>query len=188
MTWNELYQQYFQQHFGKPFDVQVYHDKDGFALKLATHDWAAPGFRVYASIGLADKLARNEEEHFGEVILSTDSADPEVPMLFVNALFFILHHDIPFGSRFSIGGIEELQPTFFQRYRKSALYFTRTDQKEEEPADLIRNGDLIGRVYEAYFITSEEDAFLDDYGAEAFEKEFRELGTERNRLRRAPAI
>src|SRR4051794_2837993 len=96
--WTELYRAHFEKHLKKPFDVRVFHDRDGFALKLALHDWATHRSRVYASLGLADKLAQNDEDDFGEVILFTEVPDGEVPQLFINALFFLLHHDIPLGS------------------------------------------------------------------------------------------
>ena len=43
--WTESYQQLFQKRFQKPFDIQVFHDSAGFALKLATYDWALHGYR-----------------------------------------------------------------------------------------------------------------------------------------------
>src|SRR5688500_3644322 len=100
MSWTEIYRQHFERYFHKPFDVQVYHGPDNAALKIATHDWARQGFRVYASLGLADQLYRDEVETFGEVILFADVADKAVPQLFVNALFFILQHNIPLESSF----------------------------------------------------------------------------------------
>src|SRR6478672_8023243 len=99
--WADIYQDHFQQHFGKPFDVQVFHDPHGASLKLGTHDWAMQGFRVYASLGVADRLARDGEEAVGEVILYADVPDPAIPRLFVTSLFFILHNAIPLTSRFS---------------------------------------------------------------------------------------
>ena len=96
--WTEIYQAHFQKYFGKPFDIQVFNDAENFGLKVATHDWAMRGFGVLASLGLADNLSREGEEDFGEVILFTDVKDKEVGAIFVNALFFILHHDIPLVS------------------------------------------------------------------------------------------
>src|SRR5947209_5333131 len=94
-SWAETFRQHFQKRFGKPFDVQVFHDADGFALKLATHDLAVRGFYLYASLGLSDRTARNEDEDFGEVLLFADVPDAEVPQLFVSALFFVLRNAIP---------------------------------------------------------------------------------------------
>ena len=168
--WTEIYQRHFQKYFQKPFDIQVYHDRAGFALKLATHDWARKGFRVFASMGLADKLFQNEEDDFGEVILFCDVADREVAQLFVNALFFILQHNIPLGSRFAIG-FGGADHGFTRRYGKSALYFTRTADDDEKFCQ-VHKGETVGRVFQAYFITSAEDKFLEDHGADAFEQEF----------------
>ncbi len=121
--WTEIYERHFQHHFQKPFDVQVYHGPDGAGLKIATYDWAKRGFRVFASVGLADKLAEIEGEDFGEVVLFCDVDEPQIPQLFVNALFFILQHDIPLGSRFAIG-FGDMAPEFTRRYDKTSLYFT----------------------------------------------------------------
>lgn len=165
--WTDLYRDHFQMHFGKPFDVQVYHGPDDTALKLATHDWAMPGFRVIASLGIADLLAREGEEAVGEVILYCDVPDKETHRLFVNALFFVIQNRIPLTSRFSIG-FANLERTFSQRHGKSALYFTRAFSPDGE---FDRVGDL-ARVYQAFFITPKEDEFLDAHGPLEFETRF----------------
>jgi hypothetical protein len=228
-SWSERYRLHFQKQFQKPFDIQIYHSSeivnprtksgwgwlgswfsapekskspDGSSLKLATHDWAMAGFRVYASMGLADRLVQNGEEEFGEVILFSDLPDKEVPQLFVHALFFILHNDISLGSRFAIGGIYDLLPEFAARYRKSALYFTRATAEAhttkqiasgekvdyEETINKVRNGDEFGWVYQAYFITPEEDEYLEDNGADAFEKMLQAEGVDRLSLRRPSCV
>jgi|ERR1019366_9028100 hypothetical protein len=185
--WIDVYQRHFQKHFQKPFDVQVYHDARGFGLKVATFDWALRNRRVYASIGLADKLVEHDEEEFGEVILIADVPDKEVPLLFVNALFFVLQNDIPLGSRFSIGGIAKTQPAFAERYHKTALYFALAGE-EDEHVNKVRNGADFGRVYQAHFITAEEDKYLADFGPDEFEKLFAKLGDQRDALRRESCV
>jgi hypothetical protein len=170
MFWTETYRQHFQNYFAKPFDIQVHHSPDGAGLKLALHDWARRGFRVYASMGLADILARNEESDFGEVVLFADVPDPQIPQLFINALFFILEHDIPLGSQFAIG-FGAIGRDFSRRYGKSAFYFTRPsddDQKFNE----VRQGEAVGRVFQAFFLTPEEEAFLEEHGPDEFEQAF----------------
>ena len=164
-SWTETYREHFQEHFQKPFDVQIYHDSDGAALKLATHDWALPGFRVFASLGMADRLARSGEQAVGEAILYCDVPDPQAPRLFVTALFFILQNNIPLTTRFSLG-FGELGEAFRRRSGKSACYFTRAfspDGKFNQVAELAR-------VYQALFITPEEDEFLESDGSAAFEQ------------------
>jgi Suppressor of fused protein (SUFU) len=168
--WAETYERHFQRNFQKPFDIQVYHDADGAALKLATYDLARPGFRVYASLGLADKLTPGEDEEVGEVILFCDAPDAIVPRIFINSLFFILQQHIPLASPFAIG-FGDVNHPFYRRYRKTALYFTQPG--DPDSFDEVQNGEVVGRVFQAFFITPEEDAFLDEHGAETFEKEFR---------------
>jgi hypothetical protein len=185
--WTDAYQEIFQRRFRKPFDIQTYYDNSGFGLKLATYDWARQGYRVYASMGLADKLLANEEDDFGEVILFSDVDDAAVPALFVNALFFILHHDIPLGSRFAIGGIAQMQPKFAQRYQRSALYFTVAEETDDFN-NKVRRGEQFGRIYQAYFLTADEDGYLEEAGADAFERRFAEQVGDRNRVRRPSCV
>jgi hypothetical protein len=186
-VWTDCYRAHFQRHFAKPFDIQVFHDTDGFALKLAIHDLAAQSYRVYASMGLADKLIANEEEDFGEVILYADVPDREVPQLFMRALFFILHNDIPLASRFAIGGIESMYPQFARRYGKSALYFTLA-AAEDDSFNKVRNGEDFGRVFQAYFIAPDEDCYLEEHGPEAFEKLLEIHRNEAPRLERRESL
>lgn len=188
--WTEIYQAHFQHYFNKPFDIQVFHDDEGFALKLATHDLAMHGFVVYASMGLADVLARNDEEDFGEVILFADVKDKEIPRLFINSLFFILQRAIPLGSRFSIKFGDQNHP-LAKRFGKTAFYFTHPaipdgffaidpmseQQIGKDTFDKVRRGDSFGRVYQAFFITAEEDKYLDEAGTDALEEKlFEEPG------------
>jgi hypothetical protein len=168
--WTEIYERHFQHYFQKPFDVQVYHGPDGAGLKVATYDWAKRGYRVFASVGLADKLAEIEGEDFGEVVLFSDVDDKEIPQLFVNALFFILHHDIPLGSRFAIG-FGDMAPDFVRRYDKTSLYFTHPAD-DDGKFDKVRKGETFGRVYQAFFISPREVEYLEDFGSHVFELEF----------------
>jgi hypothetical protein len=167
VTWTELYQAHFQKFFAKPFDIQVFHDADGDALKLATHDWARQGFRVYASLGLAEAIHQNGDDDRGEIILFADVADPGIPKLFVNALFFILQNNIPIASRFAIAFGDEHHP-LARRYGKTALYFTRTFSTDPALAEVHR-GEEVSRVYQAYFISPAEDEYRDEKGPDAFE-------------------
>lgn len=185
--WSDIYFEHFQRHFKKPFDVQTFHDANGFGLKLATYDLALANRRVYASIGLADKLADQDEEDFGEAFLVTDGPDPVVPATFVHTLFFILQHAIPLGSRFAIGGVEHTQPAFAKRHGKSALYFALA-RDESERFNKVRRGDEFGRVYQAFFITPEEDDYLNEYGPDEFEKLFDKLNHKQDSLGRRSCV
>src|SRR5262249_1317210 len=105
--------------------------------------------------------------------LYADTADAEVPIVFLNALFFILQHDIALGSRFSIAGIDEMQPAFFNRYHKSALYFTTPFGKSESLRE-VKDVDAVGPLLQADCSARDEDKFLDAKGADAFEALLRE--------------
>lgn len=168
VTWTEVYQAHFQRFFQKPYDIQVFHAPAGASVKLATHDWARPGFHVYASMGLAEQRYQAGADDFGEIILFADVADSVIPKLFVSALLFILQNNIPIASRFSIAFGDERHP-LARRFGKTALYFTRPFQTDEAFAE-VHLDDEKGRVFQAYFIAPEEDRFLEKEGADAFEE------------------
>ncbi len=122
--WTPHFQAHFQRYFHKPFDVQLFHSPDNYSLRVATYDWGLPGFRVYASMGLADLLERREHDVIGEVMLCVDLADPEVQRIFAHALFTILQHDVALDSRFAIG-FAGMSPAFARRYNRTALFVSR---------------------------------------------------------------
>jgi hypothetical protein len=171
--WSDAYERHFLEYFGKPFDIQQFYDNDNFALKLATYDWALKGFRVYASLGMATRLALEGEQAVREVILYSDVPDQEVPRLFVASLFFILQNAIPLTTRFSVV-FPSMYGTFSRRYGKTALYFTRAFSADGEfdKVAFLANKDELARVYQAFFITPDEDEFLENEGPVAFEQRF----------------
>jgi hypothetical protein len=186
--WTDIYQKHFQKYFQKPFDVQIYHDSAGSSLKLATYDLVLQSYRVYASMGLADRLSSNdgEDDNFGEVILFSDLPDKETPLLFVQALFFILQQEIPLDSRFALA-FAGAGGDFSKRYRKVAFYFTHARGPDEQ-FDKVRRGDTFGRVFQAFFITRAEDEFLEHNGADAFEREFFHQEGDRLSVRRRSCV
>jgi hypothetical protein len=119
-------------------------------------------------MGLADRLTLEDDDGaFGEVILYADVPDAIVPKLFVNALFFILQHGIPLDSRFAVS-FAGMDRRFAARIEKSAFYFTRAFSADDEFDHVTESA----RVYQAFFITPEEDEFLDKNGPDAFEEKF----------------
>src|SRR5207253_8439710 len=88
--WTQAYLRHFARFLGKPFDVEHYRSATDLSLRLATYDVRFQGYRVYASIGLADEV----NQDIGEVMLFSDDFGKDVPYVFVNSLFFILDHDI----------------------------------------------------------------------------------------------
>ena len=109
---------------------------------------ARQGFRVYASLGLAEAIHQNGDDDRGEIILFTDVADASIPKLFVNALFFILQNNIPIASRFAIAFGDERHP-LARRYGKSALYFTRPFSTDPALAEVHRGEEVSAGVFES---------------------------------------
>ena len=185
LTWAACYGQHFQQYFGKPYDIQVYRNSDRAELRLATYDQAYPGYRLYASLGLADLLP--EGRPVGEVILVADDFGPDVPFLLANALFFVLTHAVPLDGRFTLGGVESLRPAFAEFYDKAALYFTRAEGFPEG-FDEVPCGDETAGVYQAVFVSAEEQEYIQQKGGEAFEQKVKAQQADLCRLRRLSCV
>jgi hypothetical protein len=166
MTWPDLYLRHFTRFFGKPFDVQLYRADDN-AVHLATFDRRYPKYLVYASLGLsahADTLGEP-----AELFLLSDDRSKDVPLIFINSLFFILQHQVPLTAPFAVGGIESVKPEFADYYGKNALYYSPA---AGFPAgfEQVRLGGQTGVVHQGFFISWAEHDFLNRNGPEAFEE------------------
>jgi hypothetical protein len=185
-TWVDLYRHHFQQYFGKPFDVQRFdQDEDNPPLHVAIYDRRYPNYRIFASLGLSSY--RDAVQDLGEVILLADAAWREVPLLFVNSLFFMTHRRIALGSRFAIGGIDNLNPAFAEHFDKVALYYTVADGFPEGFERLAWDHE-VGLVYQAIFISQAELDFVNRQGARAFEERFRAQDADLCSLRRPSCV
>lgn len=159
---SDRFLKHFTRFFGKPFDVQVYRQEDGPPLRLATFDQAFPNYRVYASLGLSDYL-----EVPAEAFVMSDDPRKDVPLIFANALFFILQRNITLESGLVIGGIEMINPDFSEYYNKAALCFNLADDLQQgfESVNLDANE---GEIYQALFISWSEQDYIKRRGHEEF--------------------
>jgi hypothetical protein len=185
-TWSDLYQHHFKQYFGKPFDVQRFQqDADSPALQLAIYDRPYRHYRIFASLGLCNN--RTAVQDLGEVILLADAAWREVPVLFINSLFYVIQRRIALGSKFAIGGIDNLDAAFAEHFDKAAIYYTIADGFPEGFERLAWNNE-VGLVYQAIFISAAEQDFIKRQGAAVFEERFKAQDADLCSLRRPSCV
>src|SRR5205823_2096286 len=168
-AWGQAYSRHFARFLGKPFDVELYRSATDVPLRLATHDQRFPGYRVYASLGLADEV----NQDIGEVILFSDDFGKDVPYIFVNALFFILDQDIPLASRFAVAGVDSLAPDLAEQVDKAAIYYDVAEDLGEGFGKVECAGET-GLVYQGVFISAAELDFLRRNGPDAFSEKLKE--------------
>lgn len=172
--WDRCYYEHFTSCFHKPFDREIYrHDADSPPLQVLTYDWAYPGYRLYASLGLT--AYASEVKDVAEAIVLADAGGKQVPFLFVNALYFVIQQRIPLASKFAVGGIDRLAPQFAEQFDKTALYFSVVTPEDEFRPGFEKvecDGD-VGLVYQALFISEAEHDFLRRHGGAAFEEIYR---------------
>jgi len=185
-TWADLYRHHFVRYFGKPFDVQRFQkDNDSPPLHLGIFDQTYSHYRIFASVGLSNY--RDAVQDLGEVILLADAAWQEMPLLFINSLFYMIDRRIPLGSRFAIGGVDNLAPAVEEDFDKVALYYTVADGFPEGFERLAWDQE-VGLVYQAIFISASELDFLHRQGATAFEERFKAQDADLCSLRRPPCV
>ena len=187
--WELCYDQHFTRYLGKPFDREIFRrDPDSPPLQIGTYDWAYPGYRVYASLGLTSYEADVQE--LAEVILLADAGGKQVPFLLVNALFFVIQQRIPLSSKFAVGGVARLAPPFAEQFAKAALYFALVTPADKFPPgfESVECGEDLGLIYQATFLSEAEHDFLRRQGADAFEEKFRAQDADLCSLRRPSCV
>ena len=109
-----------------------------------------------------------------EAVLTAEDDYDSCARIFTQVLEYILDQGLPLGPGMTIGGIDQLDPQFFNDHGKSALYFT--DCTMFNPA--FREVDGRCRIYMAFFLSPGEECWLRKHGTEAFEKRLEEQKTD----------
>jgi hypothetical protein len=185
-SWAECYRRYFTRYFGKPYDWETFRQDEGSPpLQIAVHDLVAKNRRLFTSLGLTAYAA--EVQELAEVVLMTDAAWKEVPFLLANALFFMARRRIRLQPRLVIGGVGMLSPEFADQYDKEGLYF-RPALSLPEVARTVECDGQIGLVYEALFVSSAEQSYIQRLGGQAFEEKLTEQAADPNSLLRPSCV
>jgi Suppressor of fused protein (SUFU) len=173
VPWSKRYWAHFQKFFGKPFDWQDFQqDEYSLPLRLVTYDHALRKYKVIASVGLSEHS--EELKARGEVVVLADVGWRKVPYLLANALFFAIRKEIPLTSKFTIGGVANLDPGFAEQYGKTGLYLTNATGFPPGFAELPSPDGETGQVFQGLFVSDAEQSLIRDYGGEEFERRLME--------------
>jgi hypothetical protein len=184
--WPRIFWQHYQRHFGKPYDWQDYEqDQLTTPLRLVTYDRAYREFKVFASVGLTEYA--EELRTLGEVIALADAAPNDVPVLLVNALFFMINKCIPLASRCCIGGVDVLLPRFAEQFGKAALYFMPATGFREGFDRIEADGET-AQVFQGIFVSPQEHAYIGRHGGEEFEARLQDSDADPCSLRRPSLV
>lgn len=156
---------HYEKYLGDMLGADFYPEKN---LQLMGFQDAVEGCLTFGTMGLS--LHRKELGSCCEAVLTTEEDLDTCAELFVKVLCYVIDRRLPLGKGMTIGGIDRLNPDFFAAHHKSAIYFT-------EPTMFTGAFREIGeecRIYMAIFITPEEEQFIREKGAEAFEKRMEE--------------
>ena len=127
---------------------------------------------TFATMGLS--LRKQELGSCCEAVLTTDGDYDACAWIFTQVLDYLLENQLPVSRGLSIGGIDHLDPQFFNAHGKSALYFTEATMFT--PA--FRQVEDRCKIYMAFFLSPGEECYLRKYGTEAFEKKLEEQKTD----------
>ena len=156
----EIYDHY-EKYLGDMLGADFYPEKN---IQLMGFQDAVEGCLTFATMGL--NLHKKELGCCCEAVLTVEDDLDASAAIFIKVLHYILAKQLPVSKGLTIGGIDSLDPAFFEAHHKSALYFT-------EPTMFTGAFRQVGedlRIYMALFITPEEETLIRSRGAEAFEK------------------
>jgi hypothetical protein len=187
--WDRCYLEHYQRFFGKPFDRQTFRpDADGPPLEILIYDQRYPDYRVFASRGLT--AYEDSTKQLAEVILISDQEWKEMPLILVNALFFIARSGIALEPGFAIGGVDKLAPRLAEKFGKTALYFNVVAPADKFPPgfEVVRCGEDLGLIYQAIFIAPDEHDLIRRRGVDAFEERLRPQQADLRQLARPSCV
>ena len=157
--------EHYEKYLGEMLGADSYPDQ---SIQLMGYQDAVENCLTFATMGLS--LHRKEIGSCCEAVLTAEEDFDSCADLFMKVLSYIIAEGLPLSRGMAIGGIDSLNPVFFGKYHKSALYFT-------EPTMFTGGFRQVNdqcRIYMAFFISPEEEAYLRKNGAEAFEKRLEE--------------
>lgn len=167
----ECYLDHFERFFGKAVAREWFAlDEISPPIQVLSFDHVFPECRVFCSFGFS-RYALTVHS-LCEVFVAVDDGWEDVPLLLARALFGAIENRMSVVPGMAIYGLESFAPEFTREYGKSALYVASLSALETLPQDVatVSLGDRVGSVYVATFISSQEVAFWQRYGAPAMER------------------
>ena len=152
---------HYSKYLGDMLGADFYPEKN---LQLMGFQDAVEGCLTFGTMGLS--LHKKELGCSCEAVLTAEEDLDVCAEIFVKVLTYLIDRQLPQHKGMTVGGIGALKPDFYQAHRTSALYFT-------EPTMFTGAVRQVGedcRIFMALFITPEEEAYIRENGAEAFEK------------------
>lgn len=124
---------------------------------------------VYNTLGFSkydDVVGENVE-----VSMVVDEDFDSASYILANTLYYCIANRMKMGRGMAISGIENIDQSFAERYKKDAVYFTDPFAFPEEYSTVITgNHEKDGRILLAMLITPAEYEYFSKNGAELFEE------------------
>jgi hypothetical protein len=181
------YLDHYARYLGEPVEAFPFTITDDLpAIRILRYDNVIAGCRVFATLGLSS--FPGEDGEICEVICPVDKAWDEVPAILAQSLFRLVARE-PFhpARGVSVNGIDDVNPEFVKKYRKTALYLTDPFELPEEFA-FVEDGDREGRMYLAIFLSKKEYEYLASTDCEHLEDQLEEKGVDPYDIRRKSCV
>ena len=152
--------EHYEKYLGEMLGADFYPEQN---IQLMGYQDAVENCLTFATMGLS--LHKQELGSCCEAVLTVEEDLDASADIFMKVLSFIIDRHLPLNKGMTIGGIDGLNPGFYEAHHKSALYFT-------EPTMFTGAFREIGdqcRIYMAFFISPEEEDYIKKNGAEKFE-------------------
>ena len=121
-----------------------------------------------------------------EIALPVNEMSDAVGDFLVSALLFSIREKLPITPGYSIAGLEQSAPALAKASGKTAIYFTQIEKvcPEIKSLELPEISSILG----AFLISSAENEYFTENGADAFEAKVAESGGDITSVKRKSAI
>lgn len=183
----ERYLDHYARFLGEPVEAFPFAIGDDLpAIRILRYDNVIAGCRVFATLGLSS--FPGEAGEICEVICPADKAWDDIPAILAQSLFRLVAREPYNPARgVAVNGIDDVNPEFTKKYRKTALYLTDPFELPEEFA-FVEEGVIDGRMYLAIFLSKKEYEYLAANDCEHLEDQLEEKGVDPYDIRRKSCV
>ncbi|MNN35884.1 Antitoxin YqcF [compost metagenome] len=170
INYGELYYDHYSKYLGQSIDREVFvNNVEMPKIQVLKYENVFEECLVYNTLGLSkyeDVVGDNIE-----VSMVVDGVFNSAGYILANILYYCIANQMQMGRGIAISGVENIDKSFVQKYKKDAVYFTDPFAFPDEYSSVTANNDeKDGRILLAFFITQSEYEYFTKNGADKFEE------------------
>lgn len=188
ITWAEAYFDHYKKNLGDARRRDVF-EIDGTQMKvqILAYKNVFPNTLTFCSIGLSS--FSDEVSAVAELMVVVDEGWEYMPSVLAQAVSYMVTKPMKVGWGFAISGDARINPNFYKRYGKDALYFTHPMGLPDEFYSVTKSdSNNVGEIYMGIPISRSELDLFKKLGADKFESFMQKEGVDPFSMLRGSAV